>query len=142
MPKQSVGDNSFQAHYKSWQMNKGSVLKSFAYSLLSHQTETHTLILDSNHIEESPYFHLEECTVIPIDELRMISGPVYLEVESVRKGHTLAPGKKLMIVILIVDNLTPKITKIIPLEYQIDSPELQDASMLSPDSYQSALNSS
>lgn len=128
-------------HYKAWQISKSSTLIAFAYSVLSHQTDTTTMVLECNHVDHAPYFIFEESSVLPIADLAMISMDVYREIQTVKKSHVLAEGKKLMFVIVIVDNVTPKITRICPLEFQVDSPEFKEASMLTPDLYKQALNS-
>lgn len=128
-------------HYESWRISKRTTLLSFAYSVLSHQTETATLILDGNHVDYSPYFIWEESSIIPIQDLPMISMEIFNEIQSTKKSHSLPKGKKLMFVIIIIDNLTPKITRIVPLEFQVDSPEFKEAGMLTPDLYKKALNS-
>lgn len=138
---EASANDTLQTHYKNWQISKGALLKSYAYSVLSHQTETHTFIMEAAHAEQKPYFIFEECSVIPIEDLRMISSDVYREVELMRKSHVLSAGKKLMLLILIVDNVMPMMTRIIPLEFDINDPALQEAGLLSSDAYREALNS-
>jgi hypothetical protein len=96
--------------------------------------------MEASHTDEKPYFFFEECSVIPIDDLRTISSDVFREVEAMRKSHGLAAGKKLMVLILIVDNVTPMMTRIIPLEFEVTDPALQEANLLSSDAYKDALN--